>query len=64
MTEIEEINEPRVFPLNYPNLQRLHEPADGQPEIIPYHNDGLQPTAVALPQGLYEFCVLFAAPDV
>ena len=32
---------------------------DRHPEIIPHHDDALHPAAVALPQGLHQFGVLF-----
>ena len=49
----------RVLAFNKANLQLPHEPADGHPEIIPHHDDALHPAAVALPQGLHQFGVLF-----
>src|SRR5262245_1556864 len=58
--EVEEINEPGVFSLHDANFQRLHEPADSQPEVIPHQDDALQPLAIALPQGLHQLGVLFS----
>jgi hypothetical protein len=40
------------------NLQSVHKPADGEPEIIPYHDYCLQPPAIAQSQVLHEFAVL------
>jgi hypothetical protein len=60
MKRIEKIDQVRVPAFHYLDFHGFHEPADRQPEVIPNQNDGLQPSAVALPQGLHQFGVLIS----
>jgi hypothetical protein len=62
--QVEQIDEPGVLPLQHPDLQRLHEPADGQPEVVAHHDEALYPAPVALPQGLHQLRALVPAPGV
>jgi len=48
VTGIEEVDQGRVLTFKNTNLQVLHEAADGQPEIIAHHDNGLNPFAIAL----------------
>ena len=59
MFEIEQIRERAVVPLHQLDLQRMHPPADRQPEVISHQHDALQTAAVALSQRLHKFRVLF-----
>ena len=45
------------------NLQALHEPANRKPEIIPHHDNALQPSAITVAQA-HEFGVRFVSPGV
>ena len=47
------------WPSTKSNFQLPHESDHRHPEIIPHHDDALHPAAVALPQGLHQFGVLF-----
>ena len=59
MAGIEEIDGRAMFsPSTRSDLQVPHEPARGQPEIIPHHHDRLDMLAVALPKGGDQFRVL------
>ena len=59
MIGVEEIDQPRVLAFHEAESPVLHETADGQPEIVPHHDDALHPSAITLPQGLHQFRVLF-----
>ena len=48
----------RSGPATSSDLQLAQEPGQGQPEIVPHHDDALDVLAVALPQGLGQFGVL------
>ena len=49
----------RVPAFDEPNLELPQEAGHRHPEIIPHHDDALHAAAVALPQGLHQFGVLF-----
>ena len=59
MIDVEEIDRRGVLAFNEANLQLPHEPGRRHPEIIAHHDDALHPSAVALPQGLNQFRILF-----
>jgi hypothetical protein len=50
--QVKEIDRRRVLAFKKSNLQLPQEAGCRHPEIIPYHDDTLHPTAIALPQGL------------
>src|SRR5262249_1312724 len=52
---IEEINKPGIFAFHKANFHCLHEPADGEPEIIPHQDEALDSSPIALSQRLHEF---------
>ena len=58
-SQVEEIDQRRVLAFDESDLQLPHEPGHRHPEIVPHHDDALHPPAVALPQGLHQFRVLF-----
>ena len=60
MAGIEEIDEGDVLPFDQSDLQVPHEPARGQPEIIPHHHDRLDMLAIAMPKSGDQFRVLLA----
>ena len=53
-----------VLALDQVDLQVAHEPAGGQPEVVPHQDDRLDVLAVALPQGGDQLGVLLAPPGV
>src|SRR6266851_154483 len=57
VVQVEEICQRAVLPFDKSDFQIPQKSANGEPEIIPHHDDALYPGAVALPQGLYEFGV-------
>ena len=59
MQQVKEINEGRIAPFQNLDLHCFHEPADSEPEIIPYHHQALHPLAIALSEGLHQFGVCF-----
>ena len=62
MLKIEQIDEGDIRVRFQVDLQLAHEPAGGQPEIIPDQHDRLEVLAVALPQGGDQLGVLLALP--
>ena len=62
MLKIEQIDEGDIRVRFQVDLQVAHEPAGGQPEIIPDQHDRLEVLAVALPQGGDQLGVLLALP--
>jgi len=60
VTGIEEIDECCVLTLNQFDFQVCHEPADGQPEIIPHHQDRLHMLTIAMSQSSDQLRVLLA----
>ena len=63
MARIEEIDEQRCSdPRTRSDLQIPHEPAGGQPEIIPHQHDGLNMLAIAMPKRGDQLRVLLASP--
>jgi len=51
---VEQVDHPGVHPLDDPHLQRLHEPGDGHPEVVPDHEHAPEADPVALPQRLHQ----------
>ncbi len=64
MTRIEQVHQGAVIPLEQSDLQVSHEPAGGEPEIVPHQHDGLEMLAVAVPQGGDQLRVLLAPAGV
>ena len=60
--QVEEIDEGDVRVRFQVDLQVAHEPAGGQPEVVPDQHDRLDVLAVALPQGGDQLGVLLALP--
>ena len=58
MAGIKEIHESAVLPFDQSDFQVAHEPAGGEPEIIPHHHNRLNMLAIALPKGGDQFRVL------
>ena len=54
-----EVDGRQVMIFQQADLQLPQKSRHGHPEVVPYHDDALQVLAVALPQGLYQFGVLF-----
>ena len=50
MPRAEEVNRGAIGSLKKPYFKLAHEPRYRHPEVIPYHQDTLQTSAVALPQ--------------
>ena len=61
MAGIKEIHEGAVLPFNQSDLQVPHEPAGGEPEIIPHQHDRLNMLAIAVPKSGDQFRVLLAS---
>jgi len=59
MNGVKEIDQGRIPSLQDLDLYGFHEPAHGQPKIVPHHDDTLQAPAVAVPHGLHQLAVLF-----
>ena len=62
MLQVEQIDEGDIRVRFQVDLQLAHEPAGGQPEIVPDQDDRLDVLAVALPQGGDQLGVLLALP--
>ena len=61
MAGIEEIDEGVFSPSSKSDLQVPHEPAGGQPEIIPHQHNRLNMLAIAVPKSGDQFGVLLAS---
>ena len=61
MAGIEEIHQGAVLALEQSDLQVPHEPAGGEPEIIPHQHDRLNMLAIAVPKSGDQFRVLLAS---
>jgi hypothetical protein len=59
MIQVKEIDSTRVLAFHQANFQFAHEPRCRHPEIVPYHDNALDPSPIALPQGLHQFRALF-----
>src|SRR5207244_10312943 len=56
---VEQVRKCRVLTLEKSNLQLGQKPGRCQPEIVPYQDEALDPTAVTLAQGLHQFRIVF-----
>ena len=61
MAGIEEIHQGAVLPFEQADLQVPHEPAGGEPEIIPHQHDRLNMLAIAVPKSGDQFRVLLTS---
>ncbi len=61
MTGIKEIHEGAVLPLDQSDLQFPHEPAGGEPEIVPHQHNRLNMLTIAVPKGGDQFRVLLTS---
>jgi len=62
--QVEQINQRAVLPFDKPDFQFPEETTDGQPEVVPHHDEALHVLTVALPNGLHELTVEFFFPGV
>jgi hypothetical protein len=60
----EQIDQGAILPFHESDFQLAHEPADGEPEIVPHQDEALHAHAVALPQGPHQLGVVVAAVGV
>ena len=61
MAGIKEIDQGDVLIRYEIDLQVPHEPAGGEPEIVPHHHNGLDMLAIAVPKSGDQFRVLLAS---
>ena len=64
MDQVEQVDQGGVPALDELDVQLAHEPAQGDPEVIPHHDDGLDAIAVALPQRAGQLRVAIAPTGV
>ena len=64
MAKSERDRPPRNSAFEQSDFQLSHEPSRRHPEIIPHHDDALDPAAIALPQGLHQVRVFFFLPGM
>src|SRR5205807_9175620 len=64
MKRVKEIDKGRVPAFQNLNLQGFHEPTNGEPKIVPHHDDTKDTAAVAVPQSLHQLRGLFIVPGV
>jgi hypothetical protein len=64
MAGIEEIHQGAVLAFKQSDLQVPHEPACGEPEIVPHEHHGLDMLAIAVPKSGDQFSFLLTPPSM